>query len=149
MQSFKAKHQTLREVKIIPFVPTYYPDIDTKSLMKTAKNKFKNIRNEHLKSIYKDMNFILSLKQPKYLYRELASSRFISNFKIIRKPGAYKCSDKRCKICQNYLNETNKFTVSNGQVWEICRQIDCHSVSVIYYLKCKMCSKKKLILRKQ
>ena len=33
--------------------------------MKTVKNKFKNIRNEHLRSIYKDTNFILSLKQPK------------------------------------------------------------------------------------
>ena len=102
--------------------------------MQTVKNKFKNMRNEHLKSVYKDTNFILSLKQPKNLYRELTSSRFISNFKNIRKPGTYRCSDKRCKICQNCLNEANKFTVSNGQVWEIRREIDCHSVNVIYYL---------------
>ena len=94
--------------------------------MQTVKNKFKNIRNEHLKSLYKDTNFILSLKQPKNLYRELASSRFISNLKHIRKPGTYKCSDKRCKICQIYLNETNKFTMSNGQVWEIYRDGQCH-----------------------
>ena len=66
--------------------------------MQAVKNKFKNIRNEHLKSIYTDMNFILSLEQPKNLYRELASSRFISNFKNIRKQGIYKCSDERCKI---------------------------------------------------
>ena len=46
----------------------------------------------------------------------MASSRFMPNFKKTRKPGTYKCSDKRCKICQNYLNETNKFTKSNGQV---------------------------------
>ena len=82
--------------------------------MQTVKNQFENIRNEHLKSIYKDTNFILSLKQPKNLYRELASSRFISNLKHIRKPGTYKCSDKRCKICQIYLNKANKFTMSNG-----------------------------------
>ena len=72
--------------------------------MQTVKNKFKNIRNGHLKSIYKDTNFMLSLKQPKNLYRELAYSRFISNFKNIRKPGTYKCNDKRCKICQSYLD---------------------------------------------
>ena len=106
------------------------------------KNKFKNIRKEHIRSIYRDTNFKLPLKQPKNLYRELTSSRFISSFKNIRKPGTYKCSDKRCKICQNYLNETNKFTMSNGQVWEIRREIDCHSVNVIYYLKCKICSQK-------
>ena len=84
--------------------------------MQTVKNKFKNIRNDHLKSMYKDTNFILPLKQPKDLYRELASSRFISNFKNIRKRGTYKYSDKRCKICQICLTETKKFTVSNVQV---------------------------------
>ena len=78
--------------------------------MQTVKNKFKNIKNERLRSIHK----------------ELTSSRFISSFKNIKKPGTYKCSGKRCKICQNYLNETNKFTLSNGQVWEIRREIDCH-----------------------
>ena len=62
--------------------------------MQTVKNKFKNIRNKYLKSINKDTNFILSLKQPKKLYRQLVSSRFILNFKNIRKPGTYKCSDK-------------------------------------------------------
>ena len=66
----------------------------------------------------------------------------MSNFKNIRKLGTYKCSDKTCKICQNYLNETNKFTMSNGQVWEIRKEIDCHSVNVIYYLKYKMCNEK-------
>ena len=105
-----------RSENVILFVTIYYPNIDNKSFIQTVKNKFKKLRNAHLKSIYKDTNFILSLKQPKNLYRELASSRFISNLKHIRKPGTYKCNDKRCKICQIYLNETNKFPMSNGQV---------------------------------
>ena len=100
-----------RSKNVIPFVATYYPSVDNKSLTQTVNSKFKNIRNEHLISIYKDTNFILSLK--------LAYSRFIPNFKNIRKLGTYKCSEKRCKICQNYLNETNKFTISNGQICEI------------------------------
>ena len=75
-------------------------------------------------------------------------SKFISSFKNIRKPGTYKCSDKRCKICQNDLNETNKFTMSNDQIWEIRRETDCHSVNVIYYLKCKMCNKKETYIGK-
>ena len=116
--------------------------------MKTVKNKFKITRNEHLRSTYKYTNFILSLKQPRNLYRELTSSRFILSFKNTKKPGTYKCSDKRCKICQNYLNECNKFTMSNGQVWEIRREIDCHSVNVIYYLKCKMCNEKETYIGK-
>ena len=134
-----------RSKNVIPFVTIYCPNIDNKSWTQIVKNKFKNIRNEHLKSIYEDTNFILSLKQPKNLYRELASSIFLSSFKNIRKPGTYKCSDKRWKICQNYLNETNKFKTSNGRVWEICREIGCHSVNVIYYLKYKVCNEKKNI----
>ena len=72
----------------------------------------------------------------------MTSHRFIPSFKNFRKPGTYKCSVKRYKICQSYLNEANKLTMSNGQVWEIRREIDCHSVNVIYYLKCKMCNEK-------
>ena len=58
-----------RSKNVIPFVTAYYPNIDNKSLMQTVKNKFKIICNEHLKSIYKDANFILSLNEPKNLYR--------------------------------------------------------------------------------
>ena len=138
-----------RSKNVIPFVTTYYPNIDNKSLIQTVKNKFKNIRNEHLKSICKDTNYILSsLKQPKKLHRKLASSRFISNFKNIRKPGSYKWSDERFKICQNDLNETCKFTMSNGQVWEIRREINWHSVNAIFYLKCKMGNEKETYIGK-
>ena len=79
----------------------------------------------------------------------MVSSGFMLNFKNIRKPGTYNWSDKRCKICQSYSNETNKFTMSNRQVWKNCREIDYHSVNVIHYLECKMCSKKKHVLGKQ
>ena len=61
-------------------------------------------------------------------------SGLISNLKSIRKPGNYKSSDKRCKICQNYLNK-----MSTGQVWKTCRETERHSATVIYYLKCKVC----------
>ena len=88
-----------RNKNAIPFVTTYYPHINDKSLMQKMKKKFKNINNEHLQSLHKDKNFILSLKQPNNLYKELASSRFVSNLKNISKPGTYECSDKRCKVC--------------------------------------------------
>ena len=38
--------------------------------------------------------------------------------------------------------------MSNGQVWEILRQIDRQSVNVIHYLKCKMCSEKERYIAK-
>ena len=82
------------------------------------------------KSICKDTDLMLSLS---------ASLRFISNFKNIRKTGTYQCSDERWKICQN---DTNKFAMSNDQIWEIHEEIDCHSVNVIYYVNCKICNEK-------
>ena len=64
--------------------------------MQTVNNKFKNIWNEHLRSIYQDANFALSLKQPKNLHRELTSSRFIlSSSKNIRKQGTYNAKDAK------------------------------------------------------
>ena len=125
-----------RSKNIIPFVITYCLNIDNKSLMQAVENKLKNISNAHLKSIYKDSNFILSLKQLKTLYRKWTSTRFVSNFKKIKKPVTYKCSGKRCEIFENYLNETDKFTMSHNQVCEIRRGVDSHSVNVIYCLKC-------------
>ena len=132
---------------IIPFVTTYYPNVDNRSLMKTVKQKFKNIQNEELKDVFKDTSFILSLRQPRNLYGELSSSKFISNYQNT-KLGTYKCKDKRCKICALYLNETSSFLMSNGQTWEIRRDIDCHSVNVIYYLKCRMCNGKETYIGK-
>ena len=35
-----------RSKNVFPFVSIYYPNIDSKSLMKTVKNRFKNIRTE-------------------------------------------------------------------------------------------------------
>ena len=85
-----------RSKNVISFVLTYYPNIDIKPLMQTVKNKFKNIWNEHLRSIYQDTNFALSLKQPKNLHRELTSSRFIlSSSKNIRKQGTYNARDAK------------------------------------------------------
>ena len=38
--------------------------------------------------------------------------------------------------------------MSNAQVWEICRKTDCHSVNVIYSLKCNMCNEKETYIGK-
>ena len=36
----------------------------------------------------------------------------------------------------------------NGQICGIRREIDCQSVSVIYYVKCKMCNEKETYIGK-
>ena len=38
--------------------------------------------------------------------------------------------------------------MSNVQIWEIRKEIDCHSVNDIYYPICKMCNKKDKYIEK-
>ena len=79
--------------------------------MQTVKNKPKNIRNKYLKFICKDKNFILSLKQPKNVHKELAPSSFISILKTLENQELiYKMQriEKMQNIYQIYLNEINK-----------------------------------------
>ena len=38
--------------------------------------------------------------------------------------------------------------MSNGQVWEIPREIYCSSVNAMYYLTCKMCNEKETYIGK-
>ena len=67
----------------------------------------------------------------------------------MRKPGTYKCSDRKCKICQNYLNETNKFNCQMVKFVEFAEKLTVsQSMSYIMWnVKCVM--KKKHILGKQ
>ena len=109
-------------------------------MIKTIKEKFNNIRPEDLKDLFKERNFILSLRLPKNLYKELVSSKFLSSNTYLKKPGTYKCNDSRCYLPQIYLNTTDRFVMSYLQVWDLPRDIDCHSINIIYYLKCLMCN---------
>ena len=38
--------------------------------------------------------------------------------------------------------------MSNRQVWESRREIDCQSVNVMYYLKCEICNEKETYIGK-
>ena len=67
-------------------------------MIKTIKEKFNNIRNNDLKEIFKESNFILSLRQPKNLYQELVSSKFLSDNNYVKKPGTYKCKMQNLSI---------------------------------------------------
>ena len=134
---FKNKNKT------IPYVSTFYPNIDNQSLVYNIQKKFKNIHSDYLKEIFDKNNIILSQRQPKNMKRILAPSTFTSIPSItLTQNGLFKCSNKRCKICTLYINETKSFKMSNGLIWEIRRNITCKDINVIYYLKCNMCNKK-------
>ena len=127
----------------IPFVSTFYPNIDNKSLVYNIRTKINSIRSDYLKNIFKEKEIILSQKQPKNLKSILTSAVFKNDLIMQQRPnGLYKCNNKRCKICTLYVNECTSFQCSNGIMWEIRSNITCRDVNIIYYLKCNMCNHK-------
>ena len=52
--------------KNIPFVTTYYENIDNEKVMK-IRSKLSNIQSRHLSEVFKNKNVILSQKQSKNL----------------------------------------------------------------------------------
>ena len=142
MPNFKVLNQTPREIKM--FFRLLQPIIVISTKKSDSEKKFKNIRNERLKSIHKGKNFILSLKQSKNLYR---TSDSYQNLKTLENQELTNAMTKDTKYVET-MNETNKFTMSNSQDWEIRRKIDCHSVNTIFYLKCKIYNKKEKYIGK-
>ena len=150
MQNFQVWHQNPKRVKMIflllqPLILILSTNPSCKQWKASSKTKERNTFNLHIKI---QISYCLWSNQ-KSLYRQLASFRFISNFKNNRKAAICKCSDKRCKIFQNNLNKINKFTMSDGQVWKIRRKIDCHATNVIYIRNEKCTTKKEHKLGKQ
>ena len=121
----------------------YYYNVSNNEKVKKICRKFNDIQSDHLKNVFKNSNIILAQKQPKNLLRLLSKARFntdTNNF--IQLKGLFKCTDKRCKICLLYVNEGNSFVMSNNMRWELCSNVTCSDVNVIYYLKCNMCDHK-------
>ena len=79
------------KTNVIPFVTTYYPNADNNTSIKIVKQNFKYLENAELKTIFRDTNFILLLRQPKNLFREWISSTFRIKTNET-KPDTYKCS---------------------------------------------------------
>ena len=54
--------------------------------------------------------------------------------------GIHKCNDKRCKLCEMYLQPVKSFFTANGIEWVIRCHITCNSINVCYYLECISCN---------
>ena len=60
----------------IPFVTTYYDNVNNNEKVKKIRRKFNDIQSDHLKNVFKNSNIILAQKQPKNLLRLLSKARF-------------------------------------------------------------------------
>ena len=123
--------------KIIPFVSTYYSNYSNQNIVNTAKELLSTSSNTNIQEIFNEHQIVFAQKQPSNLLRILSNSSITPR---ITAKGLFKCQDIRCKLCQLYIQEGDRFIMSNNQEWIIKCKITCRSVNVIYYLKCIYCN---------
>ena len=133
-----------KEIPIIPLVSTFYSNFSNEYVLNIAKKLIKCSNNLRVNKAFANVTFLHAFKQPPNLLRKLSHSAFITDDREI-KIGAFKCSDKRCKICRLYLQEGTTFVMSNGFLWELKCYADCHSLNILYYLVCNFCKKESYI----
>ena len=121
----------------IPFVSTYFSNIDCGNILETAKSLLQNSTNERIKVAFNDVKFIHAKRQPPSLLRQITSASFIEGERETN-PGIHLCRRSNCKMCALYLQECNKFTTCKGE-WVIKCEITCHSKNTLYYLLCNFC----------
>ena len=97
-----------------------------------------------MKTAFQGVQFVNAFRQPPNLLRELTHSKFITQENdfggTVGKVGAFKCTEKKCKICRLYLQEGSTFRTSNGTEWSLKCFANCNSLNVIYFQQCKFCS---------
>ena len=125
----------------IPFVTQNCSNYSTKSVVKKFNLLVENCPDANTKSFFKDKSIIQGLRQPKNILRQLTSARFVTDIPPSKPNGNYKCVDKRCKICAQYLVECNEVIGSNGVIWKIPSHITCQSKMVLYFLVCSGCNR--------
>ena len=122
----------------IPFISTYFSNIESSNILETAKSLLQNSTNQRIKDVFNDVQFIHARRQPPNLLRQITNASFIQGERE-RNPGIHLCSRPNCKICRLYLQECSKFTTANGTEWVIKSEITCHSKNTLYYLLCSFC----------
>lgn len=127
---------------IVPLVTTYYPQFRFNNVLKNVSNLLKNANDKKLKTVFAKSKPVVALKQPKNLLSTLTKAKFETKHvrPLHRIPGISLCSNKRCKLCKQYLQPVTSFTTANNSTWEIKSSITCQSENVVYFLSCNMCN---------
>ena len=125
--------------KNVPFVTTYYENIDNEKVVRKIRSKLSNIQLRLVSELFKNKNVVISQKQPKNLLRLLTRAGFNTEINAFQKQNSlFKYIDKRCKIYSLYIVEGHSFIMPNNMRWELRSHVTCRSINMIYYLKCNM-----------
>ena len=99
-----------------------------------------NTNDNRLREVFQNSKLVLSQKQPPNILNLVSQAKFSSKKDTTVRNGLFKCNDKRCKLCNLYIQSCKSFVASNKKEWEIRTNIKCSSKNVIYYLSCNGCN---------
>ena len=119
----------------VPLVNTYHPALV--NLNKIIKKHFSILHtSESLKQAITNPPFI-AFKRSKNLRDLLVHSRITTPASTIT--GNTKCTDKRCKCCQQTLVCTSFKSWVTGRKYNMRHYITCKTKTLIYLIQCKKC----------
>ena len=110
----------------IPFVTTFTSNYNCGNIPKISERLLKNSTSERTKNIFKDTRTVLAQKQPKNLLRQLTIAKFDTTPNDVIASGMFKCKDKRCVLCRDYIVECASFMTSSNVEWQIRCKITCN-----------------------
>ena len=125
---------------VVPFVSTYYSNLESGNILSTTKNLIDNSKNPRIKAAFEDVQFINSYRQPPDLLRQITSVAFTTSINE-KEVGIKLCGRSICKMCTLYLQECTSFKTAKGAIWNIKCPITCNSKNVLYWQLCAFCLK--------
>ena len=136
------------DTKVVPLITPYLGNLDSSNIVSTTRDLIASSSNKRLNKAFEDAKLVQCYTQPTNLLRILSTSQFNTNETENPKPkkprGIYHCDNiygnNPCEMCSlNYLQQCSEFTTSNGTLWTVKCHVTCHSLNVIYFLKCNFC----------
>ncbi len=124
--------------KIIPLISKYVGNYDNQLVLQITREILKNAKDQRLQRAFENVKLIHAYEQPPNLLHSLSSSKFSSR-EVDKKVGIWKCTCKRCKICNLYLQEGTSVIMADNSTWEVKCYGSCNSLNVLYYLICMFC----------
>ena len=124
------------------FTSKFISNFSHENTVRQIDNILKFTKSERINNIFNDCNTMIAYKQPHNILRHVTKAAFTSIPPTISdqpQNGLFRCKRPNCKLCSLYIQECASFITANGYEWEIRCHIDCHSVNVLYYLKCLSC----------
>ena len=131
-----------KKFQTIPYISTYSNNFKSDRIVKLSNQLLQNADDDRLKTAFRNSKVVLALKQPPNLLRQLSRAAFTSIPRPPIETGIFTCGRSNCDICSYYLQPCKSFITSNGTEWFLNSRITCHSLNVIYFLKCLSCEEK-------